>query len=267
MGKKVAVMNASSVSMRASDRPDDPPPTILTDPKQTLDDLVAMTNALGGASGQVRETLRPLNADTLEKEVERLRIFAAQQPRDWGGPLPRLSQLAIQVVTSVEQFIEQVDIAQALRDEIRPLLDETLDHIRIRRAGGITVLADVERLKDFETEVVKVQRAFTSLDDLLAQAETWVSVARISAARTCEAAGRIIAAESVSDLTIILQQMATKIQTLRSTKSPALAEILEAIRKAEHLNSTHIRLPEIIWQDGGDMFAPPKLREWNEGSR
>jgi hypothetical protein len=112
--------------------------------------------------------------------------------------------------------------------------------------------------------VTKVQRAFTSLDDLLKQAETWMTVAKVSAARTCEAAGRIIAAESVSELTLILGQMAAKIQVLRSTKSPALAEVLQAIRKAEHLTESHIRLPEIIWSEGGDMFTPPKLREWNE---
>jgi len=58
--------------------------------------------------------------------------------------------------------------------------------------------------------VTRVQRAFTSLDDLLKQAQDWVSVAKVSAARTCEAAGRIIAAESVSDLTLILGQMAQK---------------------------------------------------------
>jgi hypothetical protein len=178
-----------------------------------------------------------------------------------------LSQLAMIVVDGVQAFLDQFDAACALRDEIRPSFMASVDHIAVRREQGITVLTDLERVAEYEQQVAKVRRAFAGLESVLAIAESWVTVAKVSAVRTAEAAGRLIVSESVSDLTVTLQHMATKVQVLRSTESPAIDEVLQAIRKAEHLNETHIRIPEIIWPEGGDMFAPPKLREWQEESR
>jgi len=90
---------------------------------------------MGGASGRLRDALRPLTADTLEKEVERLRLFCQQQPRDWGGPLPVLSQLAIKIVTDVEQFLDQFEAASGLRDEIGPVLQASQDQITADGSG------------------------------------------------------------------------------------------------------------------------------------
>jgi len=145
-----------------------------------------------------------------------------------------LSQLAIKIVTDVEQFLDQFEAASGLRDEIGPVLQASQDQITARRERGVTVLADLERLKDFEAEVTRVQRAFTSLDDLLKQAQDWVSVAKVSAARTCEAAGRIIAAESVSDLTLILGQMAQK---SRSSAQRSPRRLTRSCKQSERPNT------------------------------
>jgi hypothetical protein len=129
-------------------------------------------------------------------------------------------------------------------------------------APWVQTISDVERLAEFEAEVIKVQRAFAGLEHLLQQAETWVGVAKVSAARTAEAAGPIIVTQSVVDVAVTLKQMSDRIQVLRSSQSPAMGEVLQAIQRAERLTSTHIRIPEVCWPENGDMFAPPKLREW-----
>ena len=244
-------------------KPVEEPPVIpiITEPRKTLDRLQTVTNTLGQASGALREVLRPLDRQTLDGEQERLRIFGSQQPPGWAAS--RIAQVATNVATYVEQFVEQYEAAQEVLVEIRPQLQATVDHLTERRAGsGTGTFSEVELLNDFEDQITKIQRAVGDLDSVITRAGTWIPVAKASALRTAEAAGRAISAQLVLDLTVGLKAMSDRVQAMRSATSPALGEVLKAITKAERLNETHIRLPEIIWPTDGDLFSPPSLREW-----
>jgi|SRR4029450_9808157 hypothetical protein len=193
-----------------------------------------MTYLIGNRSGAVKTAVRDIKP-TLDTEQERLRVFGAQQPAGWASV--RIAQLAMQTVTVIEDFVERVDEAQALLDKIRPALDESVAHIRARKAEGAKILADVESLQDYVILVDRARKAFLDLEHYLAlHVETWLTVAKECGARTAEAACRAVTSAMVVDMSTVLQQMAERVQALRNTTSPALREVPEAIRKAERVN-------------------------------
>ena len=236
-------------------------PVILADPKATTLELKAMTHHLGNRSGAVKQVLRDVRP-TLDQEQERLRLYGAQQPPGWASV--RIAQHALHIVTTVESFVDQVNEAQALLERIRPSITESLAHIKQRRQEGAKIVADVDALEDFAVLVDRTVRMHSDLEHFITQVTVWLTVAKESAARTAEAAGRAVSSAMVVDLSTALRQMAERVQALRETSSPALREVLEAVRKAEAMNETHIRLPAIVWPVNGNLFDPPKLREWNE---
>lgn len=200
-----------------------------------------------------------MTEDTIEKELDRLRTFALLQPPGWGTR--QLANHAHHIVDTVNAFVDTVDEAQALITSIRTLIETSLARIKEQQADP-GIFMHLERVNDFHQQVKKVELEFGKLNHLVEQAQTWVPIAKLSAARTAEAAGRLISSMIVVEMSTTLKQMSDRITALRAMRSPALEEVLIAIQKAERLDETHIRLPEVVWDTDKDLFAPPKLREW-----
>ncbi len=251
---QLTVVNEPSVSIT-------PPevPLILTDPKGTCDKLQNMAITLGSVSGTLREALRLLTEDSVGGEMDRLRVYGSQQPPGWADR--QIANHAMHIVDTVNAFVDQVDEAKALLAAVRTPMETSVERIKEEQAKIGTLVA-LERVNEFEQQVKKVELEFGKLNYLVEQAATWLPIAKASAARTAEAAGRVISSMLVIDMTTALRQLSDRITALRAMRSPALEEVLVAIQKAERLNSEHIRIPDIVWSEGGDMFDPPRLREW-----
>ena len=258
MGKaKATVYGGASVSLLATSRPDDPP-AILVDPKLATERLMATTHAVGRTFAGLQADLRPLDQSTLDGEQQRLLQVGRQWTDGWVGQ--QVATHALTIVRTVSAFVESYEAAQEVLQEIRPQLEASREHIETRKTG-LMIATEVERLAAYEDAVMKTQRAYGELEQSLARAATWLPVAKASALRTAEAAGRVILRVRVDTITAEQRALQSRLAVLRSGSHSTLDEVAIAVREAEQMNETHIRLPELTWPDD-DLFAPPRLREW-----
>lgn len=218
--------------------------------------LLAVTNTLGGSFGTLKVAIRPVKGD-LAKEIARLEGEWKSQPPLWEAKV--LLKQAKSIVGAVDQFISDLGTAKALVLECQPLLTAAEQHLHVRRESA-QMGADIELLEAYTPELRKAARACGELGVLVADAESWEAIARVSAGRNFRAVAKVVRDYELLKVKAALESFRAQVERLRTAPSAIDADLTQLHGLTEPIVSQALPLLHFRWPEHpADPFTPPEL--------
>jgi hypothetical protein len=192
-------------------------------------------------------------APTLPEQIERTRTFIAQS--HVGYELRQLSGSAEHVYLALIGFQDAMDEARRLRAEGQALLLAVKEQL-----AGLSPddLVQLDHRGEMEKASGPLRYVVMNIGMLLDQATPLLPVARACVGRTIQAAAHVAREWMVKDVTTRIDRARVMLANAK-VSNPECDRLDSLVVRAEKLLDVTLPVPALLWPDGDDPFAPPRL--------